>query len=83
MEYSEVFKHFYQNIRAYPRSTKKPGLINSWDNIFTYWKESKQSKALANKLGLLQIQLWDLGGGATSGKFFQFFPSLKLTQNFP
>ena len=35
---------------------KKPVLINDWKNI-AYWKESEQSKRLANKFGLFKIQL--------------------------
>ena len=44
---------------------KKIELIKDSQNIFAYWKESQQSEALANKLGLFQIQLGGLGGSAT------------------
>ena len=47
-------------------------MINDWENIIAYWEESEQSEALANKLGLFQIQLGCLGGRATSGKFCKF-----------
>ena len=57
--------HINQNVRAYPRSEKKNELIKDSQNIFTYWKESEQSEALVNKLGLLQIQLRGLGGSTT------------------
>ena len=58
--------HINQNIRAYPRSKKKIELIKDSQNIFAYWKESEQSKALANKLGLFQIQLGSMGGSTTT-----------------
>ena len=45
---------------------KKIELIKDSQNIFAYWKESEQSKALANKLGLFQIQLGRLGGSETT-----------------
>ena len=54
---AQIFKQIRQNIRAYFRSKKKSGLIEDSENIFEYWKESEQSKVLANKLGLFQIQL--------------------------
>ena len=44
---------------------KKIELIKNSQNIFAYWKESEQSEALANKLGLFQIQLGGLGGSTT------------------
>ena len=43
-----------------PEVKKKSGLINGWENIFAYWKEFVQNEALANKLGLFQIQLGGL-----------------------
>ena len=58
------FKHIYQNSRAYHRSKKKSALINYWENLIIHWKESEQSKALRNKLDLLQIQLGVAGGDA-------------------
>ena len=64
-ECNAIFMHINQNIRAYPRSKKKIELIKDSQNIFAYWKESQQSEALANKLGLFQIQLGGLGGSAT------------------
>ena len=59
-EHNAIFKHIHQSIRAYFRSKKKSGLINGWENIFAYWKEFVQNEALANKLGLFQIQLGGL-----------------------
>ena len=68
---------------------KKCALINDWENI-AYCEKSEQSKALANKFGLFQIQLWNLEWVATPGKLCSFsndlsleavFPVLKLTQN--
>ena len=53
--------HINQNIRAYPRSEKKFELIKDSQNTFAYWKESEQSEALTNKLGLFQIQLGGSG----------------------
>ena len=44
---------------------KKIELIKDSQNIFAYWKESKQSEGLTNKLGLFQIQLRGLGGSTT------------------
>ena len=44
---------------------KKNRLFKDSQNIFAYWKESEQSEALANKLGLFQIQLGGLGGSTT------------------
>ena len=44
---------------------KKIELIKDSQNIFAYWKESEQSKGLANKLGLFQIQFRRLGGSTT------------------
>ena len=64
-EYNAIFKHINQNIRAYPRSKKKSELIKDSQDIFSYWKESEQSEALASKLGLFQIQLGGLGGSTT------------------
>ena len=52
---------------------KKSGLINDGKNIFAYWKESKQSESLGNKLDFFQIQLGGLSGGTTPGKFYSFF----------
>ena len=57
--------HINQNIRAYTRNKKKIELIKDSQNIFAYWKESEQSEALVNKLGLFQIQLRGLGGSTT------------------
>ena len=55
-EYNAVFKYIHQDVRAYPRSKKKrSALINDWENVIAYWKESKQIEELANKLGLFQI----------------------------
>ena len=75
-EYNVVFKHFHQNIRAYPRS-----------NV-AYWEESEQSNVLVKNFGLSQTQLGCLGGVAMPGKFYSFwnlswkqFPVLKLTRN--
>ena len=45
MEYNVIFKHFQQNIRAYPRSKRKSALINDCENI-AYWEDSEQSEAL-------------------------------------
>ena len=67
-EYNTIFKHINQNMRAYPRSKKnqkKSELIKDSRNVFAYWKKSEQSKALANKLGLFQIQLGGLRGSTT------------------
>ena len=61
-EHNAIFKHINQNIRAYPRSKKKSELIKDSENIFAYWKESEQSKALENKFVLFQVQLRGLGG---------------------
>ena len=72
-EYNAIFKHIHQNIKAYHRSKKKSGLINDGKNIFAYWKESKQSESLGNKLDFFQIQLGGLSGGTTPGKFYSFF----------
>ena len=44
---------------------KKSELIKDSQNIFAYWNESEQGEALANKLGLFQIQLGGLGGSTT------------------
>ena len=44
---------------------KKFKLIKDSQNIFAYWKESEQSKALAKELSLFQIQLG--GGGCLGG----------------
>ena len=44
---------------------KKSELIKGSQNIFAYWKESEQNEALANKLGLFQIQLGGLGDSTT------------------
>ena len=74
-EYNAIFKNIYQNIRAYSRSKRKSGFINDCENIFTYWKTSEQSEALANNLGLFQIQLGSLGGGR---RFCNFFLHLNL-----
>ena len=60
-EYNVVFKHFHQNIRAYPRSN------------FAYWEESGQSDVLVNKFGLSQTQLGGLGRVAMPGKFSSFW----------
>ena len=64
-EYNVIFKHFHQNIRAYPRS-KKNALISGESIIWYYyinqsgnishWQESEQNDAIAKKLGLFQIQ---------------------------
>ena len=54
-EYNLVFKHFHENIRAYPRS-KKAALTNDWESIAN-WQESEQNEALTNKFSLSQIQL--------------------------
>ena len=51
---------------------KKSELINDWEHISAYWDESKQSEALANKLGLFQKQLGGLGGGITPEIFCNF-----------
>ena len=50
---------------------QKSALINDWENIFGYWKESEQSKV--NKLGLFQVQFGGLGGSTTPEKFCNFF----------
>ena len=50
-----AFKHFHQNIRAYPRS-KKDALTNDWESIAN-WQESEQNEVLTNKFILSQIQL--------------------------
>ena len=52
---------------------KKSELINDWENIFAYYKEFEQGEALVNKLVLFQLQLGDLGGSTTQGKFCNFF----------
>ena len=64
-EYNAIFIHINQNIRAYPGSEKKLEFIKDSQNIFEYSKESEQSEALVNKLGLFQIQLRGLGGSTT------------------
>ena len=43
------------------KKKKKSELIKDSQNIFAYFKEPEQSEALANKLGLFQIQLGGLG----------------------
>ena len=55
---------------------KKSGLINDWENNFTYCKEFEQSEVLENKLSLFQIQLGGLGGSVTPEKFCSFSISL-------
>ena len=60
-DYNVVFKHFHQNIKAYPRS-----------NI-AYSEESEQSDVLVKKSGLSQTQLGHLGGIAMPAKFFSFW----------
>ena len=64
-EYNAIFMNINQNIRAYRISEKKIELIKDSQNIFAYWKASEQSEGLANKLGLLQIQLRGLGDSTT------------------
>ena len=44
---------------------KKIELIKDSQNIFANWTEPEQSERLANKLGLLQIQLRGLGDSTT------------------
>lgn len=68
---------------------KKPALTNNWENVIAYCEESKQSKALANNFGLLQIQVGGLGSSATNFSIFTLnlvwkylFPALKLTLNY-
>ena len=39
-----IFTHIHQNIRA-PGSKKNSALINDWEKVLAFWKESKQSKA--------------------------------------
>ena len=46
--------------------------INDWENMFAYWKESEQSGSLENRLVCSKYSWGDLGG-ATSGKFCNFF----------
>ena len=64
---------------------QKSALINDWQNL-----ADLESKALANKFGLSQIQLGGLGKSHNPRKFGNFFahlnletvfPALKLTQN--
>ena len=55
-KYNAVFKPIHQNIRVYPRSKKKSALINDWKNIIVNWVKSEQDQALANNLGLFQMQ---------------------------
>ena len=46
---------------------KKSALINGYENIIAYWKESKQNQVQANIYGLLQIHLKGLKVGVTPG----------------
>ena len=41
----------FNKISGFIPEVKKIELINEWLNILAYWKESEQSRALANKLG--------------------------------
>ena len=69
--------------QAYPRSKKISTLFNDWENI-AFGEESEKSEALANKFGLLQIQLGGLGGGVTTpGKVRNVSPCLRLETIFP
>ena len=43
-EHNAIFENMHQNMGAYPRCKKKSVLINDWEKIFAYWKESDQSK---------------------------------------
>ena len=49
----------------------------NWENT-AYWREFKQSEALASTFGLFQIQMRGLGGVATPGKLDNFYPHLNL-----
>ena len=64
-------------------------MINDFENVIAYSQEFEQSEVYANKCGLLQMHLEDLGVSVTSGKFDYFyfrlsletvFPALKLTE---
>ena len=74
-EYNVVFKHFHQNIRAYPRS-----------NV-AYWEESEESNVLMKKFVPNTVGVF--GGSRNARRVLQFleliletvFPVLKLTRN--
>ena len=53
----------------------------NWENT-AYWGEFKQSEALASTFGLFQIQMRGLGGVATPGKLYNFYPHLNLETRF-
>ena len=44
-EYNAIFKHI--NIRTSPRSKKKSGLINDWENIVAYWEAAQPQENFA------------------------------------
>ena len=82
-QFNVTFKHFRQNIRAYPKNKKNSTnqkiykLTNDWENV-AYWEKSQQSEVMEKKFGLVQTQLWDLGRVAMPGKFCSFSPLLNL-----
>ena len=54
---------FYFHIQKpnYDLPLKKKKLVNDWEKIIVYWKESERSEVLANKCGLFQKHLEGLG----------------------
>ena len=80
-EYNALFKQIYQNVMGYPRS--KSNL--HWSvigKILLHIEESEQSKELAKRFNLFQIQLWVLVGVTTPRKVSNFYPHLSLNTVF-
>ena len=74
-EYNLVFKHFHENIRAYPRS-KKTALTNDWESIAN-WQESEQNEALRTSLVCPKYS-WGGLRELWNEETLQFFSSFKL-----